>query len=252
MRQSRCLRSSRDCFDHDRLRQPPGDGQARVADLADKIGLPGDQPDLLVLAEPQLPQPAGNLRRGGKLSDAHYRPRFDAAQGTNQGPGTATLKHLEFRHHFLFHCHELRAIETRLQEGFTARQDRSLATRKVRTEAGGVNACAFHASRQLREALGAQTPEGRPVYRSAYGQILFLFLGSAARRRVELYLRFPAGRAAQRQREGCWMTASSDTGHPSGVWASYWGADRLWLWTAARAALTASERGSKARAAFNS
>ena len=66
--------------------------------------------------------------------------------------------------------------------------------------------------------LGAQTPEGWPVYRLAHGQILFLFLGGAARLRLDLRLRFPFGRAAQKQKEQQCVPASLYTGHPSGVW----------------------------------
>jgi hypothetical protein len=89
--------------------------------LADKVGLTGEYFDPLLLAETEFTQAIGDFRRGGKLLDADDRASLDPAQGTNLGSGTTALENLECRRRFLFHCDEIRAIETWLQEGIAGK-----------------------------------------------------------------------------------------------------------------------------------
>jgi hypothetical protein len=74
-------------LDEDELGELLADGQSRVADLADEIGLAGEQLDDLVLAQPQLPQAILQFRRSAQLLDAHGDAGLDPAQRTKLAPG---------------------------------------------------------------------------------------------------------------------------------------------------------------------
>ena len=67
-------------FDQDKLRQLVADGQARIAHLADEVGLAGQQLDYLVLTQAQLAQAVLEVRRGAKPPDANRHPGLDLAQ----------------------------------------------------------------------------------------------------------------------------------------------------------------------------
>ena len=74
-------------FDQNELRKLRADGQSRIADLADEIGLAGQQLDNLIFAQPQFPQAVLDFRRRAKLLDAHRDARLDPAQGTDLATG---------------------------------------------------------------------------------------------------------------------------------------------------------------------
>ncbi len=62
------------------------DGQTGLADLADEIGLAGEQSDDVVFAKPELAEPILNLRPGTERFDAHRDAGFNAAQRANFAP----------------------------------------------------------------------------------------------------------------------------------------------------------------------
>src|SRR5271169_2384283 len=61
---------------------------------------------------------------------------------------------------------------------------------------------------------GVKPRRGWPVHRPAHVLILFLFLGGATGRRLDLTPRFPGGRAAQKQKDRCRGPAGLYTGQP--------------------------------------
>ncbi len=75
--------SGSDWFDQDELGQLLADGQAGVANLANEIGLAGEQVDDLFFAKADLAQSILDLGRGAQLLDAHGHAGSDAAQRTN-------------------------------------------------------------------------------------------------------------------------------------------------------------------------
>lgn len=85
-------------LDQDRLRQFGADGQSRIADLADDIGLAGDELDDLFLAKADLAEAIPDFGRRGQLFDPHGHAGSDFAQRTNKGrvarrlPGAARNK----------------------------------------------------------------------------------------------------------------------------------------------------------------
>ena len=70
-------------FDHDDFGQLFADGQAGVANLANEVGLAGQQFDDVIFAETQFAQPVLDFRRGAKLFDSHSDSGFDPVQRTN-------------------------------------------------------------------------------------------------------------------------------------------------------------------------
>jgi len=84
-----------DRFDHDQLSQLLADSQPRVADLADEIALAGDQPDDLIFAEANVPQPLLNFRRSAQLLDAHRHACLYAIQWTDFAASFALVCRLE-------------------------------------------------------------------------------------------------------------------------------------------------------------
>jgi hypothetical protein len=74
-------------LDHDQLCQLLADGEAGVADLADEIGLAGEEPDNLVFAKAEFAQAVLEFRSGAKLFDAHGHARFDTGQRADLAAG---------------------------------------------------------------------------------------------------------------------------------------------------------------------
>ena len=85
-------------FDQDRLRQLGADGQSRITDLADDVGLAGDELDDLFLAEADLAEAIPDFGRRGQLFDPNGHAGSGFAQRTNKGrvarrlPGAARDK----------------------------------------------------------------------------------------------------------------------------------------------------------------
>ncbi len=90
-------------FDQNGIGQLLADAQPRVADLANVRRIGGEQFDLLLLAETKFAQPVAHFRRGGQLFNAHHRPGFDPAEGTNFGPCAMALQN-DIWLHRIFQC----------------------------------------------------------------------------------------------------------------------------------------------------
>ena len=70
-------------FDQDHFGELLADRETRIADLADEIGLAGQQLYDVVLTKDEFAQAVLNLRRGAELFDSHGNTGFDSVQGTN-------------------------------------------------------------------------------------------------------------------------------------------------------------------------
>jgi hypothetical protein len=70
-------------FDENGFSQPLADAEARVANLANNVGLPTEQLDFLVFAQTHFAKTNAKFRRCGEFFDANNAAGFDAAQGTN-------------------------------------------------------------------------------------------------------------------------------------------------------------------------
>ena len=70
-------------LDHDDLGESLADRQARVAHLANEIGLAGEQSDDLVFSKAEFAQPVLNLRCRAQLLDPDLHTGLDPAQRTN-------------------------------------------------------------------------------------------------------------------------------------------------------------------------
>jgi hypothetical protein len=77
-----------DLLDQDFFRQPLADAQAGIADLAYQARLAAEELDLLFFAETHFAQAMRHLRRGGKLFNAHVRPRPHTAERAQERLGT--------------------------------------------------------------------------------------------------------------------------------------------------------------------
>ena len=75
--------SPEDRFDKDEFRQLFTDGQTRVADLADQIGVAGEQTDDLVFADADFPQAILQFRRGTNSSNTDLNARLHEVQRTD-------------------------------------------------------------------------------------------------------------------------------------------------------------------------
>ena len=113
-RTRRCRKS----LNPNRLRQFRADAQARIANLADETGLPGNEFDLLFLTETQFAKPVGHFGIRRKLLNANRSALFDPAQRANLRSGTAAFEDTILSYRLRFHRGQRRLIETGLQEGF--------------------------------------------------------------------------------------------------------------------------------------
>src|SRR5262245_21759050 len=69
-------------FDPNRLRQPGTDGQARIADQTDDVGLAGQEFDDLFLTKADFTQSARQFGGGAKLFDADSHAGSDTSERT--------------------------------------------------------------------------------------------------------------------------------------------------------------------------
>jgi hypothetical protein len=74
-------------FDEDDFGQFLADGEAGIADLADVIGVAGEESNDLVLAEADFTQAILHFRGSAKLFHADGDAGFNTAQGTEFAPG---------------------------------------------------------------------------------------------------------------------------------------------------------------------
>jgi len=74
-------------FDEDELGELCADGEAGVANLADEIGLAGEETNHLIFPEAEFAQAILQLRRGAELFNADGDAGAHAAQGTEFAPG---------------------------------------------------------------------------------------------------------------------------------------------------------------------
>jgi hypothetical protein len=81
------IQSLFDWLDHDQLSQLLADGEAGIADLANEIGLAGEEPDNLVFAKAEFTEAVLQFRDSAKLFYAHGYTRFDTGQGANLAVG---------------------------------------------------------------------------------------------------------------------------------------------------------------------
>ena len=79
-------------MNQNRLGQFFADAQARIANLANNIGIARQQPDFLLFAKTKFAQAIGEIRGGGKALDADDRAGRDAAQRTKRRAGTIPFK----------------------------------------------------------------------------------------------------------------------------------------------------------------
>ena len=67
-------------LDQNLFRQSRADAEARVANLANQIGVPAQELDLLLFAKTHFAQAMCNFRCRGELFDPNGHARIDAAQ----------------------------------------------------------------------------------------------------------------------------------------------------------------------------
>ena len=81
-----------DLLDPDQIRELGAEAEARVADLADEIGIAAQELDALFFAEAQFAQTRGNFGRSGELLDAHGIASLHLAQRAEQGGGIVSFR----------------------------------------------------------------------------------------------------------------------------------------------------------------
>jgi hypothetical protein len=101
-------------LDHDQLSQLLADGEAGVANLANEIGLAGQEPDNLVFTKAKFAQAVLKFRGSAKLFDTHGYARFDTGDGANVAAGVfdARFNYLQPIHNQLPRTSPLRRILT--------------------------------------------------------------------------------------------------------------------------------------------
>lgn len=79
-------------FDENGVGELFAERQPCVADLADKIGLPGQQLDLLIFAKSQFAEAVAHVRFSGKVLDANHRTSPHPAEWADLCPGTMAFQ----------------------------------------------------------------------------------------------------------------------------------------------------------------
>jgi len=112
-------------FDEDQLRQLLADGEAGIANLADEIGLAGEETDDLIFAKAELAQPVLKFGGGAKLFNTDCYAGLDTGQGAKLAPSLfrARFNCLQPTHNQLPRISRLRRI---LTTHFLARGDHKL------------------------------------------------------------------------------------------------------------------------------
>jgi hypothetical protein len=112
-------------LDHDELGQLLADRKAGIANLADEIGLAGEEPDDLVFAKAEFTEAVLEFRRGAKLLDPDSHAGFDLGERTNFATGLFRARFNCFQpiHNQLVRICRLRRI---LTTHFLARGDHFL------------------------------------------------------------------------------------------------------------------------------
>ena len=113
-------------LDHNQLSQLLADGEPGITNLANEIGLAGEEPNDLVFAKAKFSKPILKIRGGAKLFYADCDARLDAGERTNVAAGFfyTGFNCLQPIHNQLPRISALRRI---LTTHFLARGDHKLA-----------------------------------------------------------------------------------------------------------------------------